>query len=1029
MKTLVLGLVGVANVLAAFAVDGWLEWVGDEKGGNWSETANWKVLGTSSLTVEQLLTKSTGYDLSALTDGAVVTNDLANLLIYSLHLYTPNAGTITLTSTNKTENVFPYEQVEFNIAGGTTLEWQLNHSNKWDGNVTKKKLIVMNAKEGSASGTGGVLHMNPKISYDTYMQDLQPCGNTTVILGANFYSSLSFVTMWNNATLKLEKNVTVAGVQINSGCKVDLNGYNLTICGGEAGATSLGVGQLTGKGNLFWYGGEEWTAGNDTTAFNLTGYEGLWTFYEGQMTLPANFAYPSALGFAVDGAAALMMKSSATLYNLTGAGTTGGPRLADGTTLTLTANGAANGTFSARIAGNANVVKDQAGYDLTLDGDNRYTGTTRVKAGTLAVKRPHLRRGLVRYWSFEDADDLLRDYSEWNYPLYQGNTANPAKQVADGVGGGRAIRFSPTADSLCYIQKGDATQPEYGFPVKSMPVSISLWLRPQSMPMSPTYIWRHGRWSANGGQVMLMGMNNGKKLQLCIDNWPGAAGDPNWPSIDTPDLLDGRWHHVVVSYHDNQLEMWYDGERKAHTTEAHTLDIRYGGSNADDVYVGSNETGKRYIGDMDEVCLWDHALSSEEVAAEYSLANRANVDPLQILPQPVCHWRFDDPANVGKDDCGAADLEANPNVSTEPSLQTLAGGYGSQLKYNASMRLAAANLPARFPKGKMPFTVSVRLLPSGLDENNTLLQFGDATDAATAGFRLWNTGCPRKMTISSGSNHSNSTSPIGLLHANAKVAKAANFTHIVAACNPITGLLRVYRDGVLETTVYNYNATLGEADLVINAGLNGDYAKRTCSVQFDDLQIFDEELSPYEVKVLTASLETGKIGEVIPMTSDVTVEAGATLAADAPLTTLKSAAGAGTLSIGALSLLSVGDFANFAGTVAGKGALIVDKALPAAVAVSSDVAFGGDVRVGDEPLVETTGRVLVANAGKLVFSEEPAAVPYRVVLARGSEVVLQGSLDNWTSNLPEGLYKVRFSTANGEFAATVVNRGFLLIVK
>lgn len=1028
MKRIILSVFAVLAGSMAFAVvDGWLEWVGDVKGGNWSETANWQIQGTSSYSVSELLSKSTGYDLSRLTDGAVVTNDLANLLIGELHLYTPNAGTITLTSTNKTENVFPNANVAFYIAGGTTLEWQLDHSSKWEGNVQGKKLIIMDAQAGAGKDTGGTFHMNPKSGYDTYKQDLQPCGHTTVILGKNFNSTLSFITMWNTATLKLEKNITVACVTINSGCKVDLNGYNLTICGGEAGGTSLGVGQLTGKGDLFWYGGYDWSLGSETTPTSLAGYEGHWSLYEGQLTFPSAFTYPSTLGLAVDGAAMLTMKSDATLYNLIGKGTTGGPRLADGTTLTLTANEATNGTFSARIAGNANVIKDGAGYDLTLAGDNRYTGMTEVNAGTLAVKRPHLRRGLVRYWSFEDADNLLRDYSEWNYPLGQGNPSNPATQIDDGVGGGKAIHFSATDTSLCFIQKIDATQPEAGFPVKSMPVSISLWLRPQSMPTNPTFIWRHGRWSADGGQVMLCGMSNGKKLQLCIDNWPGAAGDPNWPIIDTPDLLDGRWHHVVISYHDNQLEMWYDGVRKANTTGAHTLDIRYSGTNADDIYVGSNETGKRYIGDMDEVCLWDHALSAEEVAAEYSLANRDNVDPLQILPQPVCHWRFDDPDNIGKDDCGAADLVANSNVSTAPSLQTLAGGYGSQLKYNASMRLPASSLPERFPKGKVPFTVSVRVLPSGLDENNTLLQFGDATDDATDGFRLWNTGCPRKMTICSGSNHTKSVSPIGLLHPNVKVTNAANFTHLIIACNPITGLLRVYRDGVLETTIYNYNATLGEADLVINAKPNGT---TPCSVQFDDLQIFDEELSPYEVRLLTASLETGKVGEVIPATSDVTVDAGATLKVDAPRATLKSVAGAGEVSIGVMSQLAVGDLEDFTGTVSGKGALVVDKALPTGPTVTSDVVLGGgDIAVGDGQLVETTGRVLVANAGRLVFAEEPAKVPYRVVLAKGSEVVLQGSLDGWTSNLPEGLYKVKFSTANGELVATVVNRGLILLVK
>lgn len=1027
MKKIILSVFAVLAGSVAFAVDGWLEWVGDVKGGNWSEAANWKIQGTSSYSVSELLSKSTGYDLSKLTDGAVVTNDLTNLLVGGLHLYTPNVGTITLTSTNKTENVFPAADVAFYIAGGTTLEWQLDQSNKWDSKVQNHKLVIMDAQEGAGAGTGGTFHMNPKSTYDTYKQDLQPCGHTTVILGKNFYSTVSFITLYNNATLKLEKNITVAGINIwHTGCKVDLNGFNLTISSGEGGCATLGAGQLTGKGNLTWYGGWDWTAARDTSTVNLGGYAGLWTFIQGGMTFLEDFAYPSSLSLAVDGSSSLKMNSDATLYNLTGTGTTGGPRFAGDTTrtLTLTANEATNGTFSARIAGNANVVKDKAGYNLTLSGDNRYAGTTQVKAGTLTVKRPHLRRGLVRYWSFEDADNLTRDYSESERPFTQGNGSNPATQVVDGVGGGKAVHFEPTASSVCCLKAAAGTVPEWGFPIGSAPLSLSLWLRPQAMMNSMTFLWRHGDWNKEGGQFLLLSYDGGKSLQLCVDNWPSGSSGPNWPKMETPTLMNGEWHHVVVSYHDNTIEMWYDGELKKTQTGTHTLNIRNGTS----VFLASDEAGKRYVGDMDEVCLWDHPLSAEEVAAEYSLGNRANTDPMQILPQPVCHYRFDDAADIGKDECGGASLVANSNVSTAPSLVTLTGGYGKQLKSDSSMRLAAANLPAKFPKGMVPFTVSLRLSSGSLNQDLTLLQFGDLSGLTpTTGFRLMNGNCPRTLGIYSG-NYTKSS--ISFKYSNVFSSKEGSFTHVVIACNPLTGLLRIYRDGVLEKMIYDYSVTLGESDLLLNSDPTGTKINKTSLAYFDDLQIFDRELTPYEVRLLTASLETDSVGEVIPATSDVTVDAGATLKVDAPRATLKSVAGAGALSIGAMSQLAVGDFGGFTGTVSGKGALVVDKALPTGPTVTSDVVLGGgDIAVGDGTLVETTGRVLVANAGKLVFAEEPATVPYRVVLAKGSEVVLQGSLDGWTSNLPEGLYKVKFSTANGELVATVVNRGLILLVK
>ena len=132
---------------------------------------------------------------------------------------------------------------------------------------------------------------------------------------------------------------------------------------------------------------------------------------------------------------------------------------------------------------------------------------------------------------------------------------------------------------------------------------------------------------------------------------------------------------------------------------------------------------------------------------------------------------------------------------------------------------------------------------------------------------------------------------------------------------------------------------------------------------FDDVRIYDRALSPEEVRTLTASLGTGTRGPVLPATSPVTVVAGATLAIDAEQATLHSVSGAGTVAIGAGSAVLAHGWADFAGSVAGPGTLLLstDGAdVPATATVAADVVFeDGTVAVSaadaERRRVTTTG--------------------------------------------------------------------------
>lgn len=945
---------------AVWGADGTLKWKGPATGGEWGDAANWEEVGSSGFTVAELLTKKTIWDFTTLADGAVVSNNTAGTIIAGIGLSQANAGTITLAGTK--DFAFPNADVQTTVGAGTTLEWKLNHASPWGNDTANRKWVILG---------NGTLHLNPASSIDTYKLDLQPCHNTTVILGPRYYSSKSFVTLYNTATLRLEASITVAALRIgHPGCTVDLAGHDCYVCSGETsfnGGVPTVYGRIVGKGDLIYTGGERWSMGEGTSPGLLSDYEGWLRFYDGSLSFPASFAFPETLHLAVNAGGTMTVNRSAAVHQLAGEGLSGTVRVADGQTLTVTGPAGSNDVFKARLAGNADFVKDGAGYTLTLAGDNRHAGATTVAAGTLALKRPFVRKGRVRYWSFDDPANLGRDYGEYGQPLYENGTAKPFS--TNGVHGGRAAYFPGTSSDKSYMQSNMA-HPENGFPVKDKAVSVSFWIKPDAgSKKNPSYVYRHGNFGGNGRQLAFWIANQGKELELLIDNWL-TTDTVNSPRFAVDDLYDGSWHHVAFGYDANTLKVWYDGELKSEKTETHTLSISAG----QPIQLGNAYEGdKCFQGALDEVSVWDHLLTDDEVAAECAFASEA-ADPAALLPEPVCHWTFDDAANPGKATKGGADLVRQEGIGEAPILVANTGAFGgSALKSTVALMAAQVDLPANFPKGNSPYTVSLRFSSNGLQENVTLLAFGDRSAASTS-FRFFNSGCPRmcRTTLGNKANVSGWWSCCN---------QPTSFAHYVVTVDPQVGLFRLYRDGVQERIAYDFAGTLGEGDFFLNGDSGKTYAG---GAFFDDVRIYDRALSPEEVRTLTASLETGTRGPILPATSPVTVAAGATLAIDTERATLHSVSGAGTVSVGAGSAVLAHGWTDFSGSVTGPGTLLLAKDgadVPAAASVATDVAFEDNVVAvsaanAAQARVTTTGKVRLPKTGTLKLVDAKGAASW-----------------------------------------------------
>jgi hypothetical protein len=225
--------------------------------------------------------------------------------------------------------------------------------------------------------------------------------------------------------------------------------------------------------------------------------------------------------------------------------------------------------------------------------------------------------------------------------------------------------------------------------------------------------------------------------------------------------------------------------------------------------------------------------------------------------------------------------------------------------------------------------------------------------------------------------------------------------------------VRTVLDGVLMDDLTDKTVTINPTDLsfgtktLSGATVYGDlpYAG------IDDLRVYDCALEPDEVVRLARTFRYGDGTDaddpVLSADSPVTVDAGATLEATDGDHAAKSVSGAGKISILGTATFAAEDWSGFTGTVSGNGALLVQKGqtVPlAAVNVTADAMFEDDTVVlsrasAATPLVKTSGRVILPNAGtlKLADSSKPGAwLGKTFVIAEGASYEGPTDIAGWS---------------------------------
>lgn len=923
--------------------DGTNVWIGAASGGSWSNEANWRAESPSGLSVKELFARHCVYDLRALGNGAVVTNDLVCANVYGERdskqhtmvagiLCAGAAGDVWTIRQNGGKGLFFCSPCRLEIDDGT-LVWEdvasgaypYKEPNKYGtGEFRFRKMPSMWESVGHVRA--GTLGFTNNAGTLTYCWRVYDGARLAVHDGVTKISQI-FSKSGDGTTAAIDVAAD-ATLQLNTG----FNNY-------KSGESFYG--DLTGAGTLaisgggvhrFWKGGDR-----DTLSFTGTIQPYLGELELGTAESPVGLN--AAAKVDVAGAGWLRLFGSQTIAALSGIGCEGGVSYPAASVLTVAGTGTpSTNVYAGRVSG-GDFVKRGAGDTLVLKGASVNTGTTRVEEGTLALSRGLLRKNLRAYWNFDDPDDMGADMSaDGLLPLAVGKNASVRPCLVDDGVSGRAIHFGDGQDmkkgGKFYRANTDALNAVGVLPSVRVAFTISFWMRPtpgkcgsgtnflkidngnfsKDIETEDGVVTREPNWDGSGfffGSVKLDEdkLDAGNKDAAipafqhlgfyCGTGWTrgGAYNDGGTEKpfakrvaiakFDSADyLMDGAWHHVVGTYSNRVIRIYVDGVLKDERTR--DGDLSLSGNPYVQLCNYADDIGHTYSGDLDEIQWLAEAWSEADVQAEYAARNPAAFR--RGLPKPVAHWTFDEPNAAN----GYADVTGNGFDLVNASTNGTAVVGHEAVSYTGESGLTggAAKLVGKAAYLKLKDGVDMTsvlpvgssftiVLRCGYPGNAPFFMFGDGT--AEHSVYLGDCDCPRIQYWLVGDKTSwNARLSLG----DCGTYGSWIYFHQSAYClNTLVydaprKTLRLYRDGKL--------LVMRDKTFSINpTKLQWGYVDGRCfeNLRLDDLRIYNEALTSEEVACVARSVRYGGTDApyadrpILSADSPVTVAAGATLEA------------------------------------------------------------------------------------------------------------------------------------------------------
>lgn len=203
--------------------------------------------------------------------------------------------------------------------------------------------------------------------------------------------------------------------------------------------------------------------------------------------------------------------------------------------------------------------------------------------------------GLVGYWRFEEGPgSVLQDYSG---KANHGVLKNGPTWVDGKIGG--ALEFDGTDD---YVEvsapSGKSLDPDY--------ITMIMWVKFDNMPYD-------GEIALNKEGKYRMIAQDVDDSHLSIRYQTTDTGWVDGILIGDTALSADTWYCVAATYGGSKWKLYLNGESDGETSESGTLV-----SNDNALHIGSRITDNYFDGIIDEVRIYNRALSAAEIAAIYN---------------------------------------------------------------------------------------------------------------------------------------------------------------------------------------------------------------------------------------------------------------------------------------------------------------------------------------------------------------------------------------------------------------------------
>lgn len=375
-------------------------------------------------------------------------------------------------------------------------------------------------------------------------------------------------------------------------------------------------------------------------------------------------------------------------------------------------------------------------------------------------------------------------------------------------------------------------------------ITISAWVKAEGTLDYYNYVLE--KYGASVGSIILRTQSAGKYNVLMSFTGAGASSISQ-DSASTFNLK--TWHHVVLTYDRSYIKLYVDGIEEASVAETRVINYTPHGTHGSKFEIGQSQHGGDYQGFIDEVSLFNSALSSSDITAMYNDGTPVDLGTDGLNLGPVSWWRMGD-NNSGTGltvtDMGSGGNDgtlANNAVFTPDAPLTLPAITDTfSLDFNGTdERLSLGNLS--YLSSATVATLSIWFKTTA-DDANIFSSY--ATGAGTADnecFQVYvHSNNTLRFMVGTGSNYSQ----IQTVEA---TFNDGNWHHGVFCYDGANNSLKIYVDGNARTA-YASGGTTAPSALVANAGdgatvsslAHGDSGHYLAST-IDEVAFFDSVLT------------------------------------------------------------------------------------------------------------------------------------------------------------------------------------------